>query len=517
MMRVKFLTAKEAMDTVTDGSTIVTDGFAGSGFAEDLAVALEDRFLKTGRPRGLSFVFCGGQGDFKDKGLNHFAHEGLTRRLIGGHFGLAPKLQQMAVENKLEAYNICLGVLSQLFRDIAAKRPGHITHVGLNTIMDPRLQGGRLNAAARDEMIELITIHGKEYLLYKAFHLDCAFLRGTYADENGNVSMDKETVTTEVLSVAQAVRNCGGRVFVQVERVVKNGELNPKLVKIPGIYVDTVVVAAPKNHMQTFNNAYNPAYSGEKRVALEKLPPMPLSDKKIICRRAAMELKGGGNITNLGIGTPEGVASVAAEEGIADKLLLTVESGPIGGVPAGGVDFGCSTNPEAIIDEPNQFDFYQGGGADITFLGLAEADPKGNVNASKFGSKIPGSGGFIDISQNAKKVVFCGTFTASGLKVEIQNGCLNILTEGSIRKFKETLEHITFSAKNAVETGQPVLYITERAVFSLDGDGLVLTEVAPGIDLERDILDQMAFKPQIHKDLKLMDERLFRPEKMGLA
>jgi propionate CoA-transferase len=515
-MKVKFLTADEAVQQIKDGDVIATGGFAGSGFAEELAVALEQRFLATGTPRGLTLVFCGGQGDYKTRGLNRLAHEGLVTRLIGGHFGLAPGLQKLAVENKLEAYNICLGVLSQLFRDIAAKRPGHITRVGLNTLMDPRLQGGKLNDAAKDNIIDLITINGKEYLLYKSFDISVAFLRGTCADKNGNISVEKEALTSSLLPIAQAVKNCGGKVIVQVEKIVENGTLNPKLVKIPGIYVDTVVVAQnPEYQQQTMGLPYNPAFCGEGRAELGSIAPMALSDKKVICRRALMELTGD-CVTNLGIGTPEGVSIVAAEEGIADRLLLTVEAGPISGVPAGGAAFGCSFNPEAIIDEPCQFDFYQGGGVDITFLGLAQVDAAGNINASKFGTKMSGSGGFIDISQNAKKAVFCGTLTASGLVTKIEDGKITVLHEGRIKKFISQLEQITFSAKNALESGQPVLYITERAVFELKKGGITLIEIAPGVDYERDILSQMDFVPQVSPDLKLMDARIFCDEPMGL-
>ncbi len=515
MRKGKIVSAEEAIMVIRDGDTIATGGFVGTGFPEEIAVKLESYFLENGKPRGLTLMYAAGQGDGKERGLNHFGHEGLVKRVIGGHWGLVPRLQKLAMENKIEAYNLPQGVISHLYRDIAAKKPRTLTTVGLGTFVDPRNGGGKINALTREDLVETISFDGNEYLAYKTFPIHVAILRGTTADTDGNITMEKEALTLEALAIATAARNSGGFVIVQVERIADRGTLNARQVKIPGILVDCVVVSRPEYHWQTFGEQYNPAFSSEIRVPVQSLSPMEMSDRKIIARRAAFELQAN-SVVNLGIGMPEGIANVANEEKILDYLTLTAEPGVIGGIPAGGLNFGAAVNTDALIDQPSQFDFYDGGGLDVAFLGLAQADKSGNLNVSKFGPKLAGAGGFINISQNAQKVVFVGTFTAGGLKVSIQNEMLRIEQEGRVKKFLDQVEHVTFSGPYAVQKGQPVLYVTERCIFRLTKSGMELTEIAPGIDLERDILDQMEFTPIIRKDPSLMDDRIFWSDLMGL-
>lgn len=520
-MAVKIITSAQAAALIQSGQTGCSQGMGGNCLAEELLLELERRFLETGEPRHLSWMHSSGQGnnDIGALGLNHLAHEGLLDWIVGGHFGPESQIQDMILNNKLQAYNLPQGVISHMFRDIAAKRPT-ITRIGLETFADPRIEGGKLNDITKEDFVQVIELDGREYLHYR--HLktpDFAFLRGTYADERGNISMEEEACYLESLQAAQAVKNCGGKVFVQVKQVVQYGSLDMRRVHIPGTLVDYVVpVSDMNNHMMTFQEAFNPAYCGNCRTACvpSASGPLELDAKKIISRRAALELIPDA-VINLGIGVPTGVGVVAEEEGLREQLTLSLESGPVGGTPVGGIGFGAAWNPDCILDQSTQFDTYDGGGLDLAYLGLAEADQYGNVNVSKFGPKVAGAGGFINITQTTRNVVFCGTMTAGGLEIEVRDGALTILKEGRVKKLVDKVQQITFSGSFATKTGQNVLYITERAVFRLENNALTLIEIAPGVDLQRDVLDQMEFSPVISPNLKLMDGRIFQEGSMGLT
>jgi propionate CoA-transferase len=470
-------TADEAIAAIPSGATVAVGGFVGAGHPEMLTAALERRFLETGTPNDLTLYYCAGQGDRAERGLNHFAHARLIKRVIGGHWNLAPKLGKLALANEIEAYNFPQGVLSVLLREIAAKRPGLITQVGLNTFIDPAQCGGRMNARTTETLVERIELDGQTWLRYKSVPIHVGLIRATYADKRGNLSMDKEGLIGEVLPIAQAAKNHGGIVIAQVERIVDQLP-DPKSVRVPGILVDYLVVSGGVQHDQTFGEVFNEDFVITRDGGFT-LPRMPESERKIIGTRALREIRAG-DIVNLGIGLPESVAMVAAETGRLSEFTLTVESGPIGGVPASGLNFGCSHFPEAIIDQPSQFDFYDGGGLDIAVLGAVEVDAEGSVNVTSFADRFAGVGGFVNIAQSARRLVFCCTFQAKGQP-----------------KFVRQIQHVCFHGPTGVARGQQVLYVTERAVFELTADGLRLIEISDGYDLKADILDQMEFKPAV--------------------
>jgi propionate CoA-transferase len=510
----KIISAEDAIALIQDGDTLASSGYGGNGTPDQLFITLEQRFLAEGAPRDLTLVYAGGQGDGKMRGLNHLGHEGLLKRVIGGHYGLIPAIEKLAVENRLEAYNFPEGVITHLYRDIAAGKPGTLSRVGLGTFVDPRLEGGRVNEAATEPLVELVEFDGRETLFFRAFPIDVAFIRGTTADPDGNVTMEKESLRLENLALALAARNSGGIVICQVERVAESGSLDARRVRVPGIAVDAVVVAEPANHAQTYGTVYNPALSGELRSPLRSIARLPLDEKKVIARRAALELLPN-SVVNLGVGLPDAIGVVANEERISDLITLTVDPGVIGGVPLGGLDFGAAINFSASIDHPYQFDFIDGGGLDVACLGFAECDGEGNINASRFGKRISGCGGFINIAQNSKKVVFVGTFSAGGLDVAVHDDGLTIRQEGRFPKFVERVGQITFSGRQAVEADKEVYYVTERCVFRLGAEGMQLIEVAPGVDVERDVLDRLPF-PLMVGDPSPMEVGLFRKPPLGL-
>jgi propionate CoA-transferase len=513
-MRNKIVDAAEAVAIIRSGDTVASSGFVGVGTPDEIIRALERRFVQTGEPRDLTLVFAAAPGDGGDRGLNRLAHPGLIKRLIGGHFGLVPKLARMAVDNHVEAYNLPLGCVSHLFREIAGRKAGLLSKVGLGTFVDPANGGGKLNERTTEDLVRLLEIDGEPWLFYKAFPINVAIIRGTTADRNGNISMEKEALTLDNLALATAAKNCKGFVIAQVERIAASCSLNPRHVKIPSILIDCVVIAQPENHAQTYATGYNGAFSGELRAPTDRSVPLPLDDRKIIARRCALELPMGG-VVNLGIGMPEGIASVAAEEKLFDYVTLTAEPGIIGGIPQGGLDFGAAINAESIIDQNQMFDFYDGGGLDLACLGMAQVDGRGDVNVSLFNGRLAGAGGFINISQNARQLIFAGTFTSGGLKTAVVDGQLKIVNEGKAQKFVDRVDQITFSGRLAVSNAQPVLYVTERCVFKLVPEGLELTEVAPGIDIERDILALMGFRPLIRAP-QTMDPALFSEALMQL-
>ena len=498
----KFMTPEAAARLIADGDTVALIG-GGGGLVEAscLHEAIEKRFLGTGHPRNLTVIHALGIGDRKSRGLNRFAHEGMVKRVIGGHWVWSPRMQALAKDEKIEAYVLPGGVAMQLFREIGAGRPGLFTHVGLGTFVDPRVEGGRMNKSAKADLVEVATIDGRELLRYKPFPVNVAVIRGSFADAQGNVSLDQEAANVDIYAAALAAHNSGGKVIVQVRAAVEVGSLPARAVRVPGAMVDAVVVDPTQS--MTYDIVYDPTLSGEKKGPAPPSPPQPFTVRQAIARRAAEELREGA-VLNYGFGIPDGVAKLIAERGHLDRYYQTIEHGTYGGELLDGTLFGYARNATAMIDGPSQFDFYSGGGLDLAFLGFGEIDAAGNVNVSKLGGVTVGPGGFIDIAQNAKKVVFCGTFDAKGTDLRIGGGRLEILRHGEVTKLVAKVEQITYSGPVALKSHQDVLYVTERAVFRLTAQGLALTEVAPGIDVRRDVLARMKFAPLVPRDPAVM-------------
>lgn len=485
----------EAVRLVEDGHTLFVGG-SGGGIQEPTALlgALGERFDSTGTPKDITVWHCSGIGDRKSSGLSLIAYDGMLQRVVGGHWGMAPAMAALALEGRIEAYNFPQGAISQLMREVAGGRPGLVTPIGVGTFVDPRLEGGRLNDRTTEELVHVVELGGRECLFYPTFDIDIAFIRATTADELGNLTFEEEAAFLEALPIAQAARAGGGKVVVQVKYLAEAGTLHPQRVKVPGVLVDAIVV--DPDQKQTCLREYDPAFSGTVKTPVSVLPKMDLGARKVVARRAALEIQTG-SVVNLGVGIPDGIASVAAEQGLLEDLTFAIEHGHIGGVPAPGVEFGAAINPVATVDAPYQFDYFGGGGLDIAFLGMAQVDAVGNVNVSRYGGVLSGCGGFIDISQGTRRVVFCGTFTAGELKVAAGAGGLRIVQDGRHKKFVDQVDQVTFSGEWARKRGQEVLYVTERAVFRLGEEGMELIEIAPGVDLEREVLGKMAFRPKM--------------------
>ncbi|WP_066452842.1 acyl CoA:acetate/3-ketoacid CoA transferase [Anaerotruncus rubiinfantis] len=512
MLKTTFITAQQAAGMIPDEKTVCTIGMTLVSASESILKALETRFLTSGHPANLTLLHSCGQSD-RDRGIQHFAHEGFIKRIIGSHWGLQPRWMDMIAQNKVEAYCLPQGQIAQLYRSMACGLPGKLSKVGLGTFIDPRLEGGKMNDRTKPlpDIVDVVELKGEEYMLYNAVPLDYCIIRGTVCDEMGNLTTDDEAMKLEVLPAVLATKRFGGKVIAQVREVAQTGTLNPKNVTVPGVFIDAVVVCENpfEDHRQTSSWYFDPSYCGKLRTPRGSMEPVPFNERKFIARRATMEICRG-NVINLGTGIPNDmVGKVCNEEGVADDIMITVESGIYGGVQAGGIDFGIGKNLYAMIAHHEQFDYYNGAGVDVTFMGAGELDQCGNVNATKMGPRCTGAGGFIDITQNAKKVVFCATFTASGAKYDFSGGKLRILQEGKVRKMVKRVAQISFNGKIAREKGQKVVFVTERCVFELVPNGVLLTEIAPGIDLQKDILANMDFQPIISKNLKTMEASLF--------
>ncbi len=513
---VRIISAAEAAALVEDGACVYFGG-SGGGHAvpEAIIAAIAERHAATGHPRKIWAVSTVCLGDWDKQGYNRFANPDLLRRLVASGLTNSPAVAKLVYENKVEAYTLPQGALAQLTREAAGGRPGLITKVGLHTFVDPRHGGGRQSACSTDDLVELIEIKGEEYLLYKPFPVDVSVIRGSVADERGNITMEDEAFVGENFSVAMLAKRRGGIVIAQVQRVAAAGSLNPRAVTVPGVLVDYLVV--DPEQWQTYATKYSAAYAGRMRAPEAEFPPVAFDIRKAICRRGAMELTPGA-VVNIGFGISNAIPSIAAEEGFWREVTLTAEQGVIGGLPAPGGDAGAGINYDMLNAQPDQFDFYDGGGLDIAFLSFAEVDRHGNVNVSRFGKNLIGVGGFVNITQGARKVVFSGTLTAGGLDIRPDGDTGVVLArDGKVRKWVDDVEQISFSGPYARSLGQEVMFVTDRAVFRLADDGFVMTEIARGVSLERDVLGRIAFPVRVAPDLKAMDPRLFRDRPMGIA
>lgn len=516
----KVTRAEDVAHLVNDGATISVGGFVATGCPEAVLEALGNRFLAEGHPKDLTLIFEGGPGDWASRGLNHLAKEGMVRRSFGAHYGQVPMLGKLAIDNKIEAYNLPMGSISRMLRAAASGGPGHLTEIGFHTLVDPANGGGKLNDRTPD-FVKIVELEGKRYLFFPAIPVDVGIVRGTTADGDGNLTLEKEALLADHFVIAQAAATHRGISIAQVERIASVGTLDIRKTFIPGAIIDAVVVAPPEKHHQSFVTVYNPAVSGEiRKPSAKHQVTSELDIRKTIARRAAMELAPDYKV-NLGIGMPEGVAKVVAEERLSAFVNLSTEAGAYGGIGLSGHDFGGAENPDCLIQLHQQFDFYNGGGLDCCFLGAGEIDELGNVNVTRLGTKLTGPGGFIDISQATPRVNLLGTFTAGG-KIKIEDGKVKIIQEGNTRKFVKSVREVTFSGKRAIELNQTVRYITERCVFELKPNAetalpeLHLTEIAPGIDLDRDVLKLMDFAPVMRQPPQLMKAFIFDEKPMNL-
>jgi propionate CoA-transferase len=510
------ISAAAAAELLRDGDSVYIGG-SGGGHAVPEAVidALRDRHAATRQPTALTLSSTVSIGDWATTGFNKLADPHLLKRVISGGFNNCPAIAKLAIDDEIEAYTLPQGVLAQLCRDIAAGRPGLLTKTGLHTFVDPRHGGGRQSRRSTEDLVKLVEIDGEEYLLYRSFPIDVAVIRGTVADERGNISMEEEAFLGENFSLAAAAKLHGGIVIAQVQRIAASGSLNGREVRVPAALVDYIVVEPEQR--QSYQTHYDAAFAGRMRVPDSAIQPLPFDIRKVMARRAAMELMPGA-VVNLGFGVSNGISAVAAEEGFYRELTLTVEQGIIGGVPSAGKNAGSGINFDMMAAQPDQFDFYDGGGLDIAFLSFAEVDRAGNVNVSRYGKSVNGPGGFINISQGARKIVFSGTLTTEGLIIRPDGtGGVILEREGAVNKWLKHVQQVTFNGCFASKRGQEVIFVTDRAVFQLTPEGIMLIEVAPGLSVEHDILGRIEFPVKLAPNLVAMDSRLFRPEPMGIA